>query len=118
VDVYFDNTGGELVAAALSALNLYGRIACCGNLSQYNSDRTVPGPAGATGLLVTKRIRMEGFIVVDHLAQRGQMEATMQGWLDDGRLKALQTIVHGLEQAPESPVQIFRGATAASCWFG
>ena len=109
VDVYFDNTGGDALAAALSAMNPHGRIICCGNLSQYNTDRPAPGPAGVPGLLVTKRIRMEGFIVLDHLAQRDQMEATLQGWLDDGRLKTFETVVDGLEKAPESLVQMFRG---------
>lgn len=109
VDVYFDNTGGDALAAALSAMNPHGRIVCCGNLSQYNTDRPVPGPAGVPGLLVTKRIRMEGFIVLDHLVNREQMETKMQGWLADGRLKAFQTVVDGLELAPESLVQMFRG---------
>ena len=109
VDVYFDNTGGDVLAAALSAMNLHGRIVCCGNLSQYNTDRPAPGPAAVPGLLVTRRIRMEGFIVLDHLSERDRMEATMQGWLDDGRLKTFETVVGGLEQARESLVQMFRG---------
>lgn len=109
VDVYFDNTGGDALAAALSAMNVNGRIVCCGNLSQYNTDRPAPGPAAVPGLLVTKRIRMEGFIVLDHLAHRDEMESTLQAWLHDGSLKSFETVVDGLSQAPESLVRMFRG---------
>ena len=65
VDVYFDNTGGPVLEAALSLMNLRGRIVCCGNVSQYDVEKPAPGPMAVPGLIVTKRIRMEGFIVMD-----------------------------------------------------
>ncbi len=110
VDVYFDNTGGDALAAALANMNERGRIVCCGNLSQYNTDKPAPGPAGVPGLIVTKRLRMEGFVVLDHLGARAEAEARLRGWLIEGRLKAFQTIVEGLDKAPLALQQMFEGA--------
>ena len=109
IDIYFDNTGGDALAAALSLMNLHGRIVCCGNLSQYNTDKPAPGPAGVPGLLVTKRIRMEGFIVMDHLHKRAEAEAELSAWVADGKLKAIQTIQDGLESAPQALIAMFEG---------
>ena len=65
IDVYFDNTGGPVLEAALSLMNLRGRIVCCGNVSQYDVEKPAPGPMAVPGLVVTKRLRLEGFIVMD-----------------------------------------------------
>jgi NADPH-dependent curcumin reductase CurA len=64
VDVYFDNTGGMILGSALFRMNVGGRISCCGVVSQYDTDTPEPGPKGVPGLLVNKRIRMQGFFVV------------------------------------------------------
>ena len=64
IDVYFDNTGGPVLDAALSLMNLRGRIVCCGNVSQYDVEKPAPGPMAVPGLIVVKRLRMEGFIVI------------------------------------------------------
>jgi NADPH-dependent curcumin reductase CurA len=69
IDVYFDNTGGPVLDAAISLMNLKGRIACCGNVSQYDVEKPAPGPMAVPGLIVTKRLRMEGFIVMDFYDQ-------------------------------------------------
>ena len=65
VDVYFDNTGGMILGSALFRLNVAGRIACCGVVSQYDTDTPEPGPKGVPGLLVNKRITMQGFLLFD-----------------------------------------------------
>lgn len=109
VDVYFDNTGGDALAAALAAMNERGRIVCCGNLSQYNTDRPAPGPAGVPGLLVTRRLRMEGFVVLDYFDRREPAEKQLQAWIDAGKLKSFETIVEGLENAPRALQQMFEG---------
>lgn len=109
VDVYFDNTGGEALDAALFAMNERGRIVCCGNLSQYNADRPAPGPVGVPGLLVTKRLRMEGFVVLDYFDRREPAERQLKAWLDEGKLKSFETIVEGLENAPRALQQMFEG---------
>jgi NADPH-dependent curcumin reductase CurA len=109
VDVYFDNTGGDVLAAALARMNLGGRIVCCGNVSQYNATAPVPGPMGVPGFLVTKRIRMEGFVVMDFYDRRRQAEAALAAWVAQGKLKAPVDIVDGFEHMPAALVRMFAG---------
>src|SRR6185436_11318516 len=88
IDGYFDNTGGEVLEAALALMNMHGRVACCGNVSQYNTGAAPAATSGVPGFLVTKRIRMEGFIVMDFMATRAKAEAALHGWMQSGKLKA------------------------------
>ena len=109
VDVYFDNTGGPVVEAALSLMNLRGRIVCCGNVSQYDVDKPAPGPMAVPGLVVTKRLRMEGFIVMDFYDRRAEAETRLAQWVEQGRIKAVVDIVDGLDRAPEALIGLFNG---------
>jgi len=109
LDVYFDNTGGDVLAAALRRMNLFGRVSCCGAVSQYNTSTPAPGPFGVPGFLVTKRIRMEGFVVMDFYNRRSQAEAALGRWLDEGTLKAPVDIVEGFEQMPAALAGMFAG---------
>jgi NADPH-dependent curcumin reductase CurA len=109
VDVYFDNTGGPVLEAALSLLNLHGRIVCCGNVSQYDVEKPAPGPMAVPGLVVTKRLRMEGFVVMDFYDRRAEAERRLKRWVDDGRIKAIVDVVDGLEKAPEALIGLFEG---------
>jgi NADPH-dependent curcumin reductase CurA len=109
VDVYFDNVGGDILQAALFAMNLRGRIACCGAVSQY--DTTEPkSPAGIPGLLVVKRLRMEGFIVMDFADQDADAERDLLAWSSSGELKVAEDILDGIEQAPAGLVGLLAGA--------
>jgi len=110
VDVYFDNTGGPVLDAALSLMNLRGRIACCGNVSQYDVEKPAPGPMMVPGLVVTKRLRMEGFIVMDFYDRRAEAEARLARWVADGKIKAIVDIVEGLDKAPQALIGLFEGA--------
>jgi len=109
IDVYFDNTGGEVLEAALARMNLWGRVACCGNVSQYDGAAPGGGPMGVPGFLVTKRIRMEGFVVMDFYDRREQAEAALARWLADGKLKAPVDIVEGFEGMPAALAGMFAG---------
>jgi hypothetical protein len=109
VDVYFDNTGGSVLEAALSLMNLRGRIVCCGNVSQYDVETPAPGPMAVPGLVVTKRLRMEGFIVMDFYDRRTEAERRLKRWVDDGRIKAIVDVVDGLDKAPEALIGLFEG---------
>ncbi|MDI1284343.1 MAG: NADP-dependent oxidoreductase [Reyranella sp.] len=109
IDVYFDNTGGPVLDAALSLMNLRGRIACCGNVSQYDVDKPAPGPMAVPGLVVTKRLRMEGFIVMDFYDRRAEAETRLAQWVEQGRIKAVVDIVDGLDKAPEALIGLFNG---------
>jgi NADPH-dependent curcumin reductase CurA len=109
IDVYFDNTGGAVLDAALSLMNLRGRIACCGNVSQYDVDKPAPGPMAVPGLVVTKRLRMEGFIVMDFYDRRAEAEQRLARWVAEGKIKAIVDIVDGLDKAPEALIGLFDG---------
>ena len=65
IDIYFDNTGGDILGAALRRMRPHGRIVCCGVVSQYDTSDPAPGPRGIPGLLINNRVRMEGFLVFD-----------------------------------------------------
>ena len=107
--MYFDNTGGEVLEAALARMNLWGRVVCCGNISQYDGATPAGGPMGVPGFLVTKRIRMEGFVVMDFYNRREQAETALAGWVADGRLKAPVDIVEGFEKMPAALAGMFAG---------
>jgi NADPH-dependent curcumin reductase CurA len=109
IDVYFDNTGGEVLAAALRRMNVFGRVSCCGAVSQYDTGSPAPGPFGVPGFLVTKRIRMEGFVVMDFYNRRAQAEAALAHWLETGEIKAAVEIVDGFENMPAALAGMFAG---------
>jgi len=109
VDVYFDNVGGPVLEAALFSMRERGRVVCCGAVSQYDTGSPGPGPRGVPGLLVVKRLRMEGFIVMDHYARRPQAEDALARWIAEGRLVIREDIVDGLERAPRALVGLLHG---------
>lgn len=109
VDVYFDNTGGMILGSALFRLNTGGRIACCGVVSQYDTDSPEPGPKGVPGLLINKRLTMKGFLVFDFAERYAHARGEIAGWLDSGQLKSLTDEVHGLEAAPGAFVDLLAG---------
>ena len=109
IDVYFDNTGGPVLDAALGLANLRGRVVCCGNVSQYDVEKPAPGPMGVPGLVVVKRLRLEGFIDTDFYDRRAEAEARLARWIADGRIKAELDIFDGLERAPEALIGLFEG---------
>ena len=109
VDVYFDNTGGDILGAALFRLNIGGRIACCGVVSQYDTDRPEPGPKGVPGLLINKRLTMRGFLLFDYADRYAEARQELHGWIEDGRLKCLTDDVHGLQAAPDAFVDLLAG---------
>ena len=114
IDVYFDNTGGELLESALFRMNRGGRIVCCGAASQYDTRSPGPGPRGVPGLLVNNRVRMEGFIVFDFEDRYNEARKQLGAWMSAGSLKGLCTIYNGLESAPQAFVDLLGGVTAGT----
>jgi NADPH-dependent curcumin reductase CurA len=108
IDVYFDNVGGDHLEAAITSLRDYGRVALCGAISQYNAAQPAPGPRNL-GLAVGKRLTMRGFIVTDHGDRMPAFLREMAGWLADGRVRVDETVVEGLERAPEALIGMLRG---------
>ncbi|WP_262282472.1 NADP-dependent oxidoreductase [Micromonospora sp. MA102] len=108
VDVYFDNVGGEHLEAAIGAMNLHGRAAICGMISQYNATEPPAAPRNLA-LLIGKRLTLRGFLVGDHGHLREQFVQEMAGWLRDGRISYDETVVDGIERAPEAFLGLLRG---------
>ena len=87
----------------------FGRIACCGALSQYDGAPPPHGPRGIPGLIVTKRLNLRGFVVMDFADQQDQALADLQSWVADGRLKVKEDIVEGLENLPAALIGLLSG---------
>ena len=100
IDLYFDNVGGATLEAALSALRRHGRVVACGAISQYNATEPPPGPRNMS-YVVTKRLRIEGFIVIDHFDRYPAFLAEAGPWVRDWKVRFRETVVEGLENAPE-----------------
>ncbi|MBI2423472.1 MAG: NADP-dependent oxidoreductase [Candidatus Hydrogenedentes bacterium] len=109
IDVYFDNVGGAILNDVLGCINVGARISICGAITQYNATELAPGPANYLSLL-TKRSRMQGFIVLDYAPRF--MEGVMQlsQWLLEGKLKYKVDVVTGLENAPKAIGKLFDGS--------
>ena len=114
VDVYFDNTGGSILGSALFRLNEGGRIACCGVVSQYDTSSPEPGPRGIPGLLVNKRLTMQGFLVFDYAKEYESAREEIQGWLEAGQLTSVTDEVYGLDAAPNAFVDLLAGGNVGS----
>ncbi|MFL2525989.1 MAG: NADP-dependent oxidoreductase [Candidatus Azotimanducaceae bacterium] len=114
VDVYFDNTGGSILGSALFRLNEGGRIACCGVVSQYDTSSPEPGPRGIPGLLVNKRLTMQGFLVFDYAKEYESAREEIQGWLEAGQLTSVTDEVFGLDSAPNAFVDLLAGGNVGS----
>jgi NADPH-dependent curcumin reductase CurA len=108
IDVYFDNVGGDHLEAAIDALRKGGRVAMCGSISVYNEEELPPGPRNLH-LAVGKRLRMRGFIVMDHGDRLPAMTAEVGEWLAAGKLVAEETVVDGLDNAPAAFIGMLRG---------
>ncbi|VWC05093.1 NADP-dependent oxidoreductase [Burkholderia pseudomultivorans] len=104
VHVDFENVGGDVMRAVLSRMVIGGRVALCGVISNYNSGRA----ADDVGVLISKRLTMRGFLILDYRNGREAVR-TLAGWLRDGRLKAEETVADGLENAPDVLNRLFDG---------
>ncbi len=108
IDVYFDNVGGDHLEAALEALLPYGRVAMCGAISQYNATEPAPGPRNMFQA-IGKRLTLRGFIVSDHSQRTPDLIREVGGWVQDGSIRFQETVVDGLEHAPEAFLGLLRG---------
>lgn len=108
IDVYFDNVGGEMLEAALSALRVHGRIIACGGISGYNEEKPQPGPTNLFNM-ITKRLTMKGLIVRDWLDHQGEFEQEVGGYFRANKLKSKETVVTGIDQAVSAFTGLFEG---------
>lgn len=122
IDIYFDNVGGKHLEAAIDNMNTFGRIALCGNTSQYNESGNAhsanqeqeiiksnsEGPSNLS-LAVSHRLKLQGFIWSDHFDILNEFNANMSQWINEDRIRLQETIYEGLENAPKAFVGLFSG---------
>lgn len=108
IDVYFDNVGGSHLDAAFAAARNHSRFAICGMIETYN--KTEPTSFRFAGRIIAARIRLQGFLVFDYQARMDEFYRDMAGWLKNGAVRARETIMDGLEQAPDAFLGLFSGA--------
>jgi NADPH-dependent curcumin reductase CurA len=106
VDVYFDNVGGAHLEAAIDGANDFARFPLCGMIGQYNGE-----PVGPRNIFraIEKRIKLQGFIVTDHMSRWEDFQRDVGQWISDGEIRWANTIVDGLEQMPQAFVDLFAG---------
>ena len=109
IDVYFENVGGVHLEAALEHMNPDGHIVMCGMISMYNAVNPVPGPVRMP-FIIQKKLTVKGFIVSDHFDKFNSFTADMGKWAAEGKIKWKETIVDGIENAPEAFIGLFKGA--------
>ena len=113
IDVYFENVGGKVFDAVLPLLNAGARVPVCGLIAQYNATALPSGPDRSPLLmrtLLTKRIRMQGFIIFDDYGHRyPEFAKDMGQWLAQGKIKFREDIVDGLETAPQAFIGLLEG---------
>jgi hypothetical protein len=97
VDGYFENVGGEILNAVLPQMNPFGRIALCGLIASYSSE---PVPIRNPGWFLVRRLKLQGFIVSEHLEDWPPALAELGAHVAAGRIKYRETIANGLEAAP------------------
>jgi len=106
VDINFENVGGEIMHAVLDRMNLHGRMVVCGFISAYTKGEP---DAINLGLMIVKRLRVQGFLVLDYLDRFMEAATQLGKWKMFGKLKDRETIVEGLERAPEAINMLFTG---------
>jgi len=113
IDVYFENVGGAVFEAVLPRLNVGARIPLCGFVSSYNDENLPPGPNRVPlvqRVLLEKRVRLQGFIILDHYATRLEsFRREMGDWVTKGQVKLREDIVEGLENAPSAFIGLLEG---------
>ena len=106
VDGHFENVGGLVLDAVLQRANAFSRVAVCGMISGYNGE---PIPLSAPQLILTNRMKIEGFIVSEHMEDWPEALKELGGGVATGKLKYRETVAQGIEAAPEAFVGLLKG---------
>jgi len=108
VDVYFDNVGGPITDAVWGQLNRDARVAVCGQISLYNATEQPTGPR-KLGQLIQTRATVRGFLVGDYQDRWGHALERLAGFIEAGDLRYEESVVDGLEEAPDAFLGLFAG---------
>ena len=108
VDVYFENVGGAHLDAALANAAMGARFAICGMISTYNDTDRQPGPKNLS-MMMGRAVEMRGFLVTQYLHMKPAFVADFVKWNAEGRLRWRETVLEGLDKAPDAFIGLFRG---------
>ncbi|MFL6602616.1 MAG: NADP-dependent oxidoreductase [Steroidobacteraceae bacterium] len=108
VNVFFDNVGGEILQAVMDNIAVHGRIAVCGQICAYNSDKPAPGPRDMMRL-VYGRVRIQGFVLGDFPNDIEQGRADLMRWVKEGKIVHREDIRMGFENLPNAFLDLFTG---------
>jgi NADPH-dependent curcumin reductase CurA len=106
IDGYFENVGGTVLNAVLPRMNAFGRVAVCGMIAGYNG---APVPLTHPALILMQRLKIEGFIVSEHMEVWPAALAELGALVASGKLRARESIAQGLENAPEAFLGLLKG---------
>ncbi|MBX5893054.1 NADP-dependent oxidoreductase [Pseudomonas aeruginosa] len=109
IDVYFDNTGGDILEACLFNMARYGRIVCCGAVSHYDRSASGAGPQGVPGIVIIKSLTLQGFLLADYLDQHEQAIAELKDWVDSGQLMVREDVIDGFDSLPAALIGLLWG---------
>lgn len=108
IDVYFENVGGKHLEAALNHMRIFGRIAVCGMIEQYNNTAPSPGPWNII-MTIPKSLRIEGFVVSNHFDMMPKFHEEMGKLIAAGKMKWQESVTEGLQKAPKAFLGLFKG---------
>lgn len=107
-DLYFDNVGGDFLEAAIFRMKNFGKIVICGRISQMNATSPGEGIKNMAHVLV-KRLTIKGFLIFDHANDRVNFEKDMKDWIANKQIKWKETVVEGIENAPQAFLDMLNG---------
>ncbi len=108
VDVLFENVGGDVLDAGLTVMNDFGRVVICGLISGYNAKEPSPGPYMFRNVIM-RRLRIEGFVILDHVDRYAEYQQRIGKWMQDGQLNFDVHVVEGLDQGVEALKLLYSG---------
>lgn len=106
IDGYFDNVGGPTLDAAMVLMNAFGRIAVCGAIAGYDG---APLVMKYPTLILISRLKVEGFIVSEHMEVWPEALGQLGGLTASGQLKYRESVAEGLQSAPEAFIGLLKG---------
>lgn len=107
IHVYFDNVGGDTLAAVLRNLAVHARVVLCGMIEAYSMDKPPPGPF--LGPVVGARATMKGLVVYDYLHKLPELTRVVGGWIRNGQFRYREDVAQGLSEAPAAFCRLMRG---------
>lgn len=108
VDVFFDNTSGEIADTVYGQMAMFGRVIQCGTMAIASWVPTPIGPRKDREIL-TRRLRVQGFVIFDHMHRYDATAAELAAMLADGRLHYAEDIGDNIADAPQALVDVYAG---------